>query len=47
MVKNKKNMKNKIKLTVNTGSVMFSGEIYLTDLLIQFTNPLVKRRFFA
>ena len=34
-----------IKLTVNTGQVMFSGEFYLTDPLIQLTKSLVKYRF--
>jgi len=31
-------MKSKLKLTVNTGQFMFSGEIYYTDPLIQLTN---------
>jgi len=34
-----------IKFTVNTGPVMFSGEIYYTDPLIQLTKYLVKHRF--
>ena len=33
------------KLTVNTGPVMFSGEIYYTDTLIQLTKSLVKHSF--
>jgi len=39
--------KNK-KITVNTGQVMFSGEIYFTDPLIQvrkLTKSLVKHRY--
>jgi len=36
-------MKN--KLTVNTGPVMFSGEIYYTDPFIQLTKSLVKQRY--
>jgi len=36
-----------IKLTVNTGPVMFSGEIYYTDPLIQLTKSLVKHRGFC
>ena len=36
-----------IKLTVNTGQVMFSGEIFYYDPLIQLTKSLVKQRFFA
>ena len=38
-------MKNEIKLTVNTGPVMFSEEIYYTDPLILLTKSLVKHRF--
>ena len=30
---------------VNTGQVMFSGEIYYTDPLTQLTKLLVKHRF--
>jgi len=41
MLKNKK-VKKKL---VNTGPVMFSGEIYYTDPLIQFTKSVVKHRF--
>ena len=37
-------MKNK-KNKVNTGPVMFSGEIYYTDPLIQLTKSLVKHHF--
>jgi len=33
------------KLTVNTGPVMFSGEIYYTDPLILWTILLVKHCF--
>jgi len=42
-----KKIKNKkiLKLTVNTGQVMFSGEIYYTDPLIQLTKSLVKHHF--
>jgi len=43
-------MKTIIKLTVNTGQVMFSGELYFTDPLIQFgklTKSLVIHRFFC
>jgi len=32
---------------VNTGQVMFSGEIYYTDPLIQLTKSLVKHSFFV
>ena len=31
-------MKTILNLTVNTGQVMFSGEFYFTDPLIQLTN---------
>jgi len=30
---------------VNTGLVVFSGDIYYTDPLMQMTKSLVKRRF--
>ena len=33
------------KITVNTGPVMFSGEIYYTEPLIQLTKSLVKHSF--
>jgi len=41
-------MKTIIKLTVNTGQVMFNGEIYYYDRFIQvrkLTKSLVKQRF--
>jgi len=39
-----KNEKQK-KITVNSGPVMFSGEIYYTDPLILLTKSLVKYSF--
>ena len=41
----KKKMKKTLKLTVNNGPAMFSGEICYTDPLIQLTKSLVKHRF--
>ena len=43
----KKKKKKIIKCTVNTGPVMFSGEIYYTDPLIQLTKSLVKTNRFS
>jgi len=35
----------KKKLTVNTGQIMFSEDIYYTETLIQLTKSLVKHGF--